>query len=113
MLDLGALTVRLGHAADAGFGRAQLVVPQTLPLARALVLKTYSRARVGGALGPVRLDMVSVFDERGGVFPVFNAADSALTVGVALAILLELTGRQRDGSRLARGADAPVARTDP
>jgi hypothetical protein len=62
VLDLGALTVRLGHAADAGFGRAQLVVPEKLPLARALVLKTYSRARVGGELGPVRLDMVSVFD---------------------------------------------------
>jgi signal peptidase II len=70
------------------------------------------------------VDMVSVFDARGGVFPVFNAADTALTVGVALAILLELTGRQRDGSRLSRtarpetrldsgGADAPAARTDP
>jgi signal peptidase II len=72
------------------------------------------------------VDMVSVFDARGGVFPVFNAADSALTIGVALAILLELTGRQRDGSRLSRagrpaadtgvdrgGADAPAARTDP
>jgi signal peptidase II len=55
----------------------------------------------GPLLGHV-VDMVSVFDPHGQVFPVFNAADSALSVGVALAILLELTGRQRDGSRLGR-----------
>jgi signal peptidase II len=46
------------------------------------------------------VDMVSLFDGRGQGFPVFNVADSALTVGVALIILLELTGRQRDGTRL-------------
>jgi signal peptidase II len=46
------------------------------------------------------VDMVSLLDERGQGFPVFNGADSALTVGVALIILLELTGRQRDGTRL-------------
>jgi signal peptidase II len=57
----------------------------------------------GPFLGHV-VDMISVFDERGGVFPVFNVADSALTIGVALAILLELTGRQRDGGRLPRPA---------
>jgi signal peptidase II len=57
------------------------------------------------------VDMISVFDERGAVFPVFNVADSALTVGVALAILLELTGRQRDGGRLPRPADQ-AGRTD-
>jgi signal peptidase II len=49
------------------------------------------------------IDMVSVFDDRGQAFPVFNLADSALTVGVCLAILLELTGRQRDGTRLGKG----------
>jgi signal peptidase II len=49
------------------------------------------------------IDMVSVFDDHGQVFPVFNLADSALTIGVGLAILLELTGRQRDGSRFGRG----------
>jgi signal peptidase II len=38
------------------------------------------------------------------VFPVFNVADSCLVVGVCLAVLLELTGRQRDGSRLSPGA---------
>lgn len=53
------------------------------------------------------IDMVSVFDDHGQVFPVFNLADSALTIGVALAILLELTGRQRDGGRLGRDGHVP------
>jgi signal peptidase II len=56
----------------------------------------------GPFLGHV-IDMVSVFDDRGQAFPVFNLADSALTVGVCLAVLLELTGRQRDGTRLGKG----------
>jgi signal peptidase II len=51
------------------------------------------------------VDMMSVFDDGGRVFPVFNAADSALTIGVALIILLELTGRQRDGTRLPSRAE--------
>jgi len=55
------------------------------------------------------VDMVSVFDERGGVFPVFNAADSSLFIGVALIILLELTGRQRDGTRLPSRAERTSA----
>jgi len=44
-----------------------------------------------------------VFGPYGRVFPVFNVADSCLVVGVCLAVLLELTGRQRDGSRLRPG----------
>jgi signal peptidase II len=44
------------------------------------------------------IDMVSLFDPYGRVWPVFNLADSALVTGVSLAVLLELTGRQRDGS---------------
>jgi signal peptidase II len=55
------------------------------------------------------VDMVSVFDDRGQVFPVFNAADSALTIGVAFIILLELTGRQRDGTRLPSRAERAAA----
>lgn len=51
------------------------------------------------------VDMISVFDPYGRVFPVFNLADSALVCGVSLAVLLELTGRQRDGTRLGRDAD--------
>jgi signal peptidase II len=45
------------------------------------------------------VDMVSLFDPYGQVWPVFNLADSSLVCGVILAVLLELTGRQRDGSR--------------
>jgi signal peptidase II len=43
------------------------------------------------------VDMVSVFGDNGAHFPVFNVADSALTCGVILAVLLEFTGRRRDG----------------
>jgi signal peptidase II len=46
------------------------------------------------------VDMVSVFGPHGEYFPVFNLADSSLVCGVCLAVLLELTGRQRDGSRV-------------
>jgi signal peptidase II len=62
----------------------------------------------GPLMGHV-VDMVSVFDEHGRVFPVFNVADSALTIGVALIILLELTGRQRDGTRLPSRAERLAA----
>jgi signal peptidase II len=59
------------------------------------------------------VDMVSLFDPYGQVWPIFNLADSALVSGVVLAVLLELTGRQRDGSRLRpRRKDADPA-TDP
>ncbi|MEV4817322.1 signal peptidase II [Micromonospora tulbaghiae] len=46
------------------------------------------------------VDMISLFDPYGQVWPVFNLADSSLVCGVVLAVFLELTGRQRDGSRL-------------
>ncbi|MEV0810798.1 signal peptidase II [Micromonospora sp. NPDC050200] len=61
------------------------------------------------------VDMVSLFDPYGQVWPVFNLADSALVCGVLLAVLLELTGRQRDGSRagVERAADdAPAGARD-
>ncbi|HWS33792.1 MAG TPA: signal peptidase II [Actinoplanes sp.] len=48
------------------------------------------------------VDMISVFGPNAEYFPVFNIADSCLTVGVVLAVLLELTGRQRDGSRITK-----------
>jgi signal peptidase II len=59
------------------------------------------------------VDMVSVFDDAGQKFPVFNAADSALTCGVALIILLELTGRRRDGTRAGAGTPAAVEEITP
>jgi signal peptidase II len=43
------------------------------------------------------VDFISLFDAAGQGFPVFNAADSALCVGVGLAIVLELRGLRRDG----------------
>jgi signal peptidase II len=46
------------------------------------------------------VDFISVFDAHGRAFPIFNVADMALVGGVSLAILLELQGRQRDGSRI-------------
>nr|WP_246278545.1 signal peptidase II [Phytohabitans rumicis] len=69
---------------------------------------------LGGALGNVVdrifrapgflvghvVDMVSLFDPRGQVWPIFNVADSALVCGVLLAVGLEFTGRQRDGTRV-------------
>ncbi|WP_028568726.1 signal peptidase II [Salinispora tropica] len=48
------------------------------------------------------VDMISVLEPYGRAFPVFNVADSALVCGVCFAVFLELTGRQRDGSRLGR-----------
>jgi signal peptidase II len=62
--------------------------------------------------GPFRgevVDLLSLFVPDGSVWPVFNLADSALVVGVLLAVWLELTGRRRDGTRvrMRAGAAAP------
>jgi signal peptidase II len=46
------------------------------------------------------VDFISVFSPDGHYFAIFNVADSALSCGVVLAILLELTGRRRDGTRV-------------
>jgi signal peptidase II len=46
------------------------------------------------------VDFISLFSDHGGGFAIFNAADSALVCGVVLAVLLELTGRHRDGSQV-------------
>ncbi|GIF68053.1 hypothetical protein Ais01nite_60880 [Asanoa ishikariensis] len=53
----------------------------------------------GPFLGHV-VDMISLFAPYGEKFAVFNIADSSLTCGVVLAIILEFSGRQRDGSRI-------------
>lgn len=61
--------------------------------------------RLFRAPGPFRghvVDMISLFAPYGKGFAVFNVADACLTVGVTLAVLLELSGRQRDGSRTRR-----------
>jgi signal peptidase II len=56
--------------------------------------------RAPGFLHGHVVDMISAFGPYGQYFAVFNIADSCLSVGVVLAVVLELTGRQRDGTRL-------------
>jgi signal peptidase II len=46
------------------------------------------------------VDFFSLFDPHGQVWPIFNVADMALVTGVVLAVLLELLGRHRDGTRI-------------
>jgi len=61
--------------------------------------------RLFRAPGPFQghvVDMISLFGPYAEYFAVFNIADSCLSVGVVLAVLLELTGRQRDGTRMAK-----------
>ena len=65
--------------------------------------------RLFRAPGPFQghvVDMISLFAPYAEKFAVFNVADSCLSVGVALAVVLELTGRQRDGSRAVRKKSA-------
>lgn len=59
--------------------------------------------RLFRAPGPLEghvVDFISFLSPYGRHFAIFNLADSALTCGVVLAVLLELTGRRRDGSRV-------------
>lgn len=59
--------------------------------------------RLFRAPGPFRgavIDFISVFNDSGSAFPVFNVADSALVIGVLLAVVLEMTGRQLNGARV-------------
>ncbi len=65
----------------------------------------------GPFLGHV-VDMISVFDDHGQVFPVFNGADSALSIGVVLIALLELTGRRRDGTRVTKRDEQAITKRD-
>jgi signal peptidase II len=59
--------------------------------------------RLFRAPGPFRghvVDFISFLSPDGRHFAIFNLADSALTCGVILAVLLELAGRRRDGSKV-------------
>jgi signal peptidase II len=58
--------------------------------------------RLFRAPAPMRggvVDFIALLDPVHPAFPVFNVADSALCIGVALAVLLELRGRSIDGTR--------------
>ena len=55
--------------------------------------------RATGCMHGHVVDFVSVFNEHGQGFPVFNVADSSLVIGVGFVIFLELTGRRIDGVR--------------
>jgi signal peptidase II len=54
--------------------------------------------RAPGFLHGHVVDMISLFGPYAQYFAVFNIADACLSVGVVLAVILELLGRQRDGS---------------
>jgi signal peptidase II len=58
--------------------------------------------RLFRAPGPFRgevVDFIALFNSSARGFAIFNIADSCLTIGVIVAVLLELSGRHRDGSR--------------
>jgi len=57
--------------------------------------------RAPGAFRGHVVDWISVFAPDGSTFPIFNAADSAITCGAALAILMALRGIEFDGRRTA------------
>jgi signal peptidase II len=49
------------------------------------------------------VDFLSLFSPYGTGWAIFNLADSALCVGVVIAVFLELTGRKFDGTRAGAG----------
>jgi signal peptidase II len=55
--------------------------------------------RAPGVLHGRVVDFISLFDPYGLVWPVFNAADSAICVGGALIVLMALLQRDYDGTR--------------
>jgi signal peptidase II len=57
--------------------------------------------RAPGALHGHVVDFLSPFAPNGEAFPVFNIADSSITVGGALIVLMALLGRDYDGRRTA------------
>lgn len=62
--------------------------------------------RLFRAPGPLEghvVDFVSLFAPHGQVWPVFNAADSAITCGGVLIVILTFLGRDYDGSRSKKG----------
>lgn len=75
-----------------------------LVLAGALGNLTDRIFRAPGVLRGHVVDFVSLFGPGGQYFPVFNAADSAITVGAVLIVLLSLLGRDYDGTSTRKSA---------
>lgn len=69
-----------------------------LVLAGALGNLTDRVFRLPGPLQGHVVDFISVFAPDGRFFPVFNAADSAITIGAGLLVLLAMLGRDYDGT---------------
>ncbi|CRK58405.1 Lipoprotein signal peptidase [Alloactinosynnema sp. L-07] len=69
-----------------------------LVLAGALGNLTDRIFRAPGVLQGHVVDFVSVFAPNAEVFPVFNVADSAISVGGALIVLMAIRGRDYDGT---------------
>jgi signal peptidase II len=57
------------------------------------------------------VDFISLFSPYGTGWAIFNLADSALCVGVVIAVFLELTGRKFDGTRAGAGKGGGAARS--
>jgi signal peptidase II len=55
--------------------------------------------RAPGFLRGGVVDFISLFDDGGRVWPVFNVADSCLVAGVSLLVLMIFRGIQADGTR--------------
>ncbi|EID55681.1 signal peptidase II [Saccharomonospora xinjiangensis] len=83
-----------------------------LVLAGALGNLTDRIFRAPGVFQGHVVDFISVFAPNGEFFPVFNAADSAITIGAGLVVLLTLLGRDYDGSVIPRGRRAKGTEPD-
>jgi signal peptidase II len=65
--------------------------------------------RIFRAPGPLQghvVDVVSLLAPDGRVWPVFNVADSSIVSGGVLLVVLALLGRELDGTRSGKSADA-------